>query len=150
MSACRYILFIIFTTIIFIGIDGCSTSKKMNDKVMQQQDSLLNNLLSKYPHYFKSVIRNKKELNVQIIYTQIDRDKKNHPTFTDHYFNVNKDAYFYPASTVKLPVAVLTLQRLNELNIKVLDKYTPMITEADSDGQTAFTMTLQQPMADQQ
>jgi hypothetical protein len=118
-------------------MSSCSTSKKMNAEVKQEQDSLLNNLLNRYPQFFKSIVKNKKELNVQIIYTQVDRDKKNRPTFTDHYFNVNKDTYFYPASTVKFPVAVLALQRLNELNIKGLDKYTTMITEADGDAQTA-------------
>jgi hypothetical protein len=118
-------------------MSGCSTSKKASEQVKQQQDSLLNNLFSRYPQFFDSIIKNKEELNVQIIYTQIDRDKKNHPTFTDHYFNVNKNNYFYPASTVKFPVAVLALQRLNELKIKSLDKYSTMITEADGDGQTA-------------
>jgi len=99
-------------------------------------DSLLNALLNQYPQVFDNIIKNRKERNVQIIYTQIDRDKKNHPTFTDHYFNVNQDNYFYPASTVKFPVAVLALQRLNELKIKGLDKYTTMITEANGIGQT--------------
>ena len=137
MSASRYILFIIFTAIIFIVMSDCSTSKKANEQVKQSQDSLLNNLLDRYPQFFENIVKNKDELNVQIIYTQIDRDKKNHPTFTDHYFNVNKNNYFYPASTVKLPVAVLALQRLNELKIKGLDKYATMITEANGDGQTA-------------
>ena len=137
MPAHRYIVFIIFAAIVFVGMSSCSTSKKLNDNKKQRQDSLLNNLLSMYPQLFKSIVKSKTELNVQIIYTQIDRDKKNHPTFTDHYFNVSKDSYFYPASTVKLPVALLALQRLNELKVKGLDKYTTMITEADGEGQTA-------------
>ncbi len=56
--------------------------------------------------------------------------------FTDHYFNVSDSSYFYPASTVKLPVAILALQKLNELKIKGLDKNSTMITEADHSGQT--------------
>ena len=44
--------------------------------------------------------------------------------------------YFYPASTVKLPVAILALQKLNELKITGLDKRSMMITEADHSGQT--------------
>lgn len=136
MPAHRSILFIIFAAIVFVCMIRCSTSKKLNDNKKQQQDSLLNKLLGQNPQFFKNIVKNKKEWNVQIIYTQIDRDKKNHPTFADHYFNVNSDHYFYPASTVKLPVAVLALQRLNELKLKGLDKYTTMITEADGDGQT--------------
>lgn len=118
-------------------MSGCSPSKKAFEQVNQRQDSLLNKLLGRYPQFFESIVKNKKEFNVQIIYTQIDRDKKNHPTFTDHYFNVNKNSYFYPASTVKFPVAILALQRLNELRIKGLDKFSTMITEADAEGQTA-------------
>ena len=73
---------------------------------------------------------------VQIIYTQIDRRKNGKPEFTDHYFNVNDSSYFYPASTVKLPVAILALQKLNELKIAGLDKKSTMISEADHSGQT--------------
>ena len=36
--------------------------------------------------------------------------------------------YYYPASTVKLPVAHSRLQKLNELNNPALDKNTTMIT----------------------
>ena len=73
---------------------------------------------------------------VQIIYTVIDRKKNGRPEFTDHYFNVSDSSYFYPASTVKLAVAILALQKLNELKIDGLDKNTTMITEADYSGQT--------------
>jgi hypothetical protein len=118
-------------------MSDCSPSKKANEQVNQRQDSLLNSLLNQYPQFFNGIVKNKKELNVQIIYTQINRDKKNHPIFTDHYFNVNENNYFYPASTVKFPVAVLALQKLNELKIKGLDKYSTMITEENGDGQTA-------------
>ena len=62
--------------------------------------------------------------------------KTGRPEFTDHYFNVNDSSYFYPASTVKLPVAILALQKLNELKITGLDKNSTMITEADHSGQT--------------
>lgn len=50
---------------------------------------------------------------VQIRYTKIDR-KNDSIFFTDYDFQVDKDAYFYPASTVKFPIAVLGLERLNE------------------------------------
>ncbi|HJS54726.1 MAG TPA: serine hydrolase [Chitinophagaceae bacterium] len=96
---------------------------------------LLIDLLKQYPEFFQSVLSNA-ESRVQIIYTQIDRKKNQRPIFTDHYFNINDSAYFYPASTVKLPVAILALQKLNELKIKGLDKKATMITEADYSGQT--------------
>ena len=99
-------------------------------------DTWLSDLLSQNPFLFDSILKEKDELRVQIIYTRVDRDKKGHPRFTDHYFNVNDSNYFYPASTVKLPIALLALQRLHELNIPGLDMNTTMITEADYSGQT--------------
>ena len=45
--------------------------------------------------------------------------------------------YFYPASTVKLPVVLLALQRLNELKDKSINRNTTMITEKAFSGQTA-------------
>ena len=75
-------------------------------------------------------------MGVQIIYTQIDRKKNGKAKFIDHYFNYNPDKYFYPASTVKLPVAILALQKFNKLKIPGVDKNTMMITEADYNDQT--------------
>src|SRR5882724_10487423 len=62
-------------------------------------DPLLENLLARYPQYFDSVLRFRDALRVQVIYTQINRDAKNSPEFTNYYFNVNPQQYFYPAST---------------------------------------------------
>jgi hypothetical protein len=55
----------------------------------------------------------------------------------EHYFNVDSSRYFYPASTVKLPVALLALEKLHRLNIEGLDKHSSMITEAGYSGQSA-------------
>ncbi len=55
------------------------------------------------------------QYEIQIIYTQIERDQKGHPYLTSFYINRDDDKYFYPASTVKMPVAFLALQRINEL-----------------------------------
>lgn len=95
---------------------------------VQASDTFMHRLLAKYPQYFTEILAEKKELGVQVIYTRIDRNKKNKPTFTDHFFGADTSNYFYPASTVKLPVAILALQRLNELNIAGLDKYSTMYT----------------------
>lgn len=101
-------------------------------------DTFLNNLLSKYPQFFNDLLSKKEEMKVQIIYTQIDRGKKakNKVKFTNHTFNLDAGNYFYPASTVKLPVAILALQKLNELKIPGLDKNSTMITGEDGDSQT--------------
>lgn len=99
-------------------------------------DALMPDLLKQHPHYFDSLLSNNDEYQIQIIYTEINRTKRNKARFTDHYFNINPRQYFYPASTVKFPVAILALQKLNELNIEGLDRNTTMITESGFSGQT--------------
>lgn len=104
---------------------------------LAKTDAFLANILKQNPQYFDSILKFKKEWNVQIIYTQINRDKQNNPTFTDYYFNVDSSKYFYPASTVKLPTALLALQRLHELENTGITRTTTMITEAAYSGQAA-------------
>ena len=50
---------------------------------------------------------------VQIQYSRIYR-RNDSVIFTDYEFQLNDSAYFYPASTVKFPIAVLALERLHE------------------------------------
>ena len=100
-------------------------------------DSFLENILKQYPQYFEDILKHRKDWNVQIIYTQVDRGRNNLPRLTNYYFNVNPNNYFYPASTVKMPTAALALQRLNELKNTGIDRNTTMITGADYSGQTA-------------
>jgi hypothetical protein len=99
-------------------------------------DAFLANLLHAYPKYFDTILANQKTWQIQVIYTQIDRDERNKPSFKHFYYNINPSQYFYPASTVKFPAAVLALQKLNALHIKGLDRNTTMITEAEYSGQT--------------
>jgi Beta-lactamase enzyme family len=103
----------------------------------QADSSFLEDLLRQYPDYFDKILQGRDSLQVQIIYTRIDRDGANNPSFTDYFFNVHPDRYFYPASTVKLPIAVLALQKINELRLPGLSKNSSMITEAAYGGQTA-------------
>ena len=99
-------------------------------------DAWLEDLLKQYPQYFDSILSHRKEWNVQVIYTQVDRGRNNLPKLTNYYFNVNPARYFYPASTVKLPTALLALQRLNELKSTGINRNTTLITEAAYSGQT--------------
>ena len=54
---------------------------------------------------------------LQILYTQIDRDAGNRPRFTRHRYRVDRAAYFYPASAIKLAGALLALEKLNRLGL---------------------------------
>ncbi|CAN5666515.1 hypothetical protein BH11BAC3_BH11BAC3_39840 [soil metagenome] len=101
-----------------------------------QTDAFLENILKQYPQYFDSILAHKNDWNVQFIYTKIDRGANGLAALKDYHFNLNAEKYFYPASTVKLPVCILALQKLNELKLNGLDKNTTMITEQDYSGQS--------------
>lgn len=135
--------------LLLTSLIACNPVKKMQTEVMvpktptvvlpdgTKTDAFLEDILKQYPQYFDGILAHRKEWNVQIIYTQIDRGKNNLPKLTNYYFNVNPQKYFYPASTVKMPTALLALQKLNELKATGITKNTTMITEAAYSGQTA-------------
>jgi hypothetical protein len=66
---------------------------------------------------FEQVLHDPAKYKLQIIYTQIDRNPDNTPTFKTHKFRIDPKEYFYPASTVKLPMAALALEKINKLSI---------------------------------
>ena len=93
-------------------------------------------LLSDSSRFMQAVLRNKDSFRVQIIYTRIDRDKNNIPSFRNYYFNTDTGLYFNPASTVKLPLALLSLEKLNRLNAKGVTKYTSLQIDSNYSWQT--------------
>jgi hypothetical protein len=78
------------------------------------------------PEQFGEILNNPNEYRVQLFYTQIDRDKNNIPHFKEFSYRLNPSEYFYPASTVKMPLAILALDKLNTLNIPGVNKSTMM------------------------
>lgn len=83
-------------------------------------------ILSRKP-ILKTVSDAQKKFRLQIIYTQITRDKNNVPSFKTYSYHVDSSNYFYCASLVKLPVSILALEKLNELKI---DKNATMYTDS--------------------
>jgi hypothetical protein len=97
----QYIVIFLITLLMF----SCKTSNTLIvDKILKDP-------------YLKEIVMNPNH-EVQILYTRIDKKTKKLTTFK---FNINPDQYFYPASTVKMPVAILSLQKINELNQKGVD-----------------------------
>lgn len=129
---------------------SCSTMRQTNstnavppviENVMQRNTSkagdLLTSLLKSNPQYFENILKYQKEWNVQIIYTQINKGANGIPAFAHHFWNADAGKYFYPASTVKLPLVLLALQKLNELKDKGINMYSTILTEAAFSGQSA-------------
>lgn len=108
----------------------------INSLAQQPDTVLLKNLLQAQPELFIGIVNHPTQNEVQILYTQINRDKNNTPHFKSYSYRLNPNRYFYPASTVKLPTAIFTLEKLNELKIKGLSKKSVMITDSAFTGQT--------------
>ncbi|MBB5284325.1 hypothetical protein HNQ92_002468 [Rhabdobacter roseus] len=105
-------------------------------------DAFLEKLLQHNPDRFGALLKNPTQYDIQILYTKIDRNRKNEPRFTTYRYRVDANRYFYPASTIKLPAVLLALEKLNKLGI---DKYTPMLTDAARPEQTAVRMDTTSP-----
>ncbi|MFV5703394.1 serine hydrolase [Flavobacterium sp. XS2P12] len=84
---------------------GCSGAKKniLQETLVSKKESI------------KRVMDNPEEFELQIIYTQIIRNQNNEVKFKDYAYNLNAKNYFYPASTIKFPIAVLALEKLNTI-----------------------------------
>src|SRR6195952_377327 len=125
-----------FYYIIMAIITSLSASAQNPDTIF------LKNTLEAHPELFSHILNHPTHNEIQILYTQIDRDEHNVPHFTSYSYQLNANHYFYPASTVKLPTAIFALEKLNELNIKGFDRYATMITDTAFAGQTKVNKDL--------
>jgi len=96
----------------------------------------LEDLLRSDDARFGAVMRDPAAHRLQIIYTQIDRDANNEPSFTSFRFRVDSGEYFYPASTVKLPTALVALEKIRRLGVEGLDRDSAMLTGVAQGFQT--------------
>lgn len=83
----------------------CKPSQSVLDKVMSSSNPSI-----------KRVRQQLKKHEVQIVLTEINTDQPTASQILKSSFQLDEEHYFYPASTAKLPIAALTLQKLNELN----------------------------------
>ena len=99
-------------------------------------DPFLKNILEKnLDSLFQQVLNDPDTYRLQVIYTRIDRDKHNKPTFQNYYYNYDPGFYFNPASTVKMPLAFLSLEKLNKMHVKGVNKYTSMQFDSSHEKQ---------------
>jgi hypothetical protein len=95
----------------------------------QRNPTLLEQVLSDSNPKLKAVLQQKEAHEIQILLTQINRDAQGKPHFQESSFQLDEDRYFYPASTAKLPIAILTLQKIKELNSQgiLISKDSPFV-----------------------
>ncbi|MBS1605048.1 MAG: serine hydrolase [Bacteroidetes bacterium] len=103
-------------------------------------DPFLESLLrSSATPFLRRVLDKPDSFRYQLIYTRIDRDKHNRPHFHNYYYRVNPSEYFNPASTVKMPLAFLSLEKINSLRRYGVDMNTTMETDSSYSGQSAVS-----------
>lgn len=121
---CRIIYFLF----LFLTIDASAQLKndEMLKKILlEQQDTIISKVIN-HPEIYR----------YQIIYTQITRDKNNKPSFKNYYYNVDAERYFNPASVVKMPLAFLSLEKLNKMKMPGVNKFTSMQFDSAWSAQT--------------
>ena len=96
----------------------------------EEKEDLLTNLMMGQPNKFRHVLLEPDTYEVQIIYTQVYRDSLNRPFLKDYTYHLNPKASFNPASIVKLPLSILALEKINQIKVDGVNKYTRMGTEA--------------------
>lgn len=106
---------------------------------LKEDQFLLVRMMKRESSQFRYFLENKDSLEIQIIYTQINRAADNRPIFKSFYFNVDSSRYFYPASTVKLPMVLLSLEKLHQLHVPGLDKFSVMLNDSVYAGQETVT-----------
>lgn len=94
-------------------------------------DSLLLDILQKNKlPLFKQILATPNDYRLQIVYTQINRDKNNKPHFKNYFYNYNPKLYYNPASVVKLPLAALALEKINKINKPGVHKYSTILFDS--------------------
>ena len=111
----------LIAAIFMLLLSGCQGSDPKGDPLLDILDS-------KDPAIAR-VMKNPGEYKIQIHYTRIARTGDS-VRFTDYTYGLDKDRYFYPASTVKFPIAVAALEKLNTLDS--LDRDSRYYIEGDS------------------
>lgn len=115
--------------LMFFSFLNCTFAQPLTDNFLQKL------LIEKASPLLLRILNKPDSFRYQLIYTQINRDRKNNPSFKNYYLHVDKELYFNPASTVKLPVALIALEKLNKRKITGINKYTTMLLDSSYSGQ---------------
>lgn len=76
---------------------------------------IIETILNKEIPEIRKVMINKKKHEIQILLSQVKRDKYGNISFIEDSYQLDENKYFYPASTAKLPIAILVLQKIKFL-----------------------------------
>ena len=115
-----------FVVVLLILIQGFFIYPQLKLSKAAFFDSLIREQLKNYPE----IKVNPAKYRLQIIYTRINRDKKNVPSFTHFGYRAVNPNYFYCASLVKLPCSILALEKVNQLKEYGVDMNSPLLIDS--------------------
>ena len=119
---------VLLASVLALGMAACSKPYAWDGSVEA--------LLASQPENFATVLEDPARYRVQVLYTQIDRDADNRPSFRSYSYRLDPDEYFYPASTVKLPTAAVAIETLRALDVDGLDRDTEMRVGDEVEGKS--------------
>lgn len=129
---------LIVFSLILTAFISCKTIRMPASRPPFHTDAFLKDLLWEHEDKLgKEVLAHPEKYKLQILYLQINRDSLNRPSFKEFAYHVNDGEYFYPASTVKMPIAFTALEKLNKIGLPGLTKFTPMYTDSVYPGTAA-------------
>ena len=96
-------------TLVLVLLSACAPANPL-EKIMASEDLGIQNIVNALDKH-----------RVQIAYTQIDTSSIGTPQFKTWTYGLDEGRYFYPASTAKLPIVLLTLEKIKSLQRKGVD-----------------------------
>lgn len=120
-------VWLLFVCCIFSIFGACTASNPIEQALRADEPAL------------QVVMQNLPQHQVQILFTEIERDADGSVTFREHSFGLDDNRYFYPASTAKLPVALIALEKLQEL--EGVDRHS-RYTVGEAGAESSFTEDL--------
>lgn len=96
-----------------LALASCGSGRYLKEKASLDQ------LLRSQP-FIQHKLDSFAQYETQVIYIQITRDRHNKPHFRSFAWNNDPQYYFYPASTVKMPAALIAVEKINQLSSSYL------------------------------
>lgn len=125
---------ILIVSLVFTTLLSCVSTKKYSNA--------LDFALSSKDKRLAPVFESSEAYQVQILFAQINRSS-NGIELKEQLYKVDDNNYFYPASTVKFPVAVMSLEKLHQMDIDYKTPY-KLVTDTLT---SSFKKTLQELFA---
>ncbi len=111
----------------------------------QKGENALLEIMHQHPEQFDSVLAHKDRYRLQIVYTRIERDKKNEPHVTTWCLDTGK-YFYYPASMIKLLEIPLAMEKINMIKKKLgVTIYDSLVVSGDACGDIGEVNYLRRP-----